>query len=240
MTTNGKMILRFEPDPLTEMPHLVDPGGCLTSAVRADWEAELRSRCNDQSLRSGETIAFATRAKNLPSRFLVRAESGASNRMPSYVLEPVEPAPAPADPAPRKAMERGQPVTPSAAPPLSAPLEAEVYWPAGFLMAARRLAREQQADRMGRHGLQFVLEELHDLARDYPREMLVLLVSSYTAIRKLACSGNPELAREEQFYDRALEALDARLLAVAAERHAGTFSALIGAMSRWFGREGST
>jgi hypothetical protein len=221
-----KFMLRFEPDTVTGLPHLVDPSGCLSASVHADWEAELNARCNDQSLRGDRTIRFATRAKNVPSEFRVRAEYGANNRMPIYVLEPI--------------VDASPSAVPTEATRWSAPLEAEQYWPAGFLMAARNLAREQQADRMGRHGLQFVIEEIHDLAKDYPGELVVLLVSSYTAIRKLACAGNPTLAREEQFYDRALEALEFPLRGLAPESHAGTLGSLLGAVSRYLGRKRSS
>jgi hypothetical protein len=93
---------------------------------------------------------------------------------------------------------------------------------------------------LGRQGLDSVLEELNDLAQGHPHELLVLLLSAYTATRKLASTGNLALAREEQFYDRALEALDPALLAVAAETHASVLASLIGAVTRCFVRRRST
>ena len=162
--TNGKMILRFEPDTETGMPHLVDPGCLLTASVHADWEAELKGRCNAQSLRGDEVIRFTTKARNLPNEFRLRAEYGVCNRMPSYVLEPVESAQLPTAPWHNRPLEDAPPVRPAGTTSWSAPVEAEAYWPAGFLMAAKKLTKEQQADRMGRLGLQFVIEEIHDLA----------------------------------------------------------------------------
>jgi hypothetical protein len=241
--THEKLVFRFEPDTTSGLPHLVDPTGCLSAAVHADWEAELNGRCNDQSLRAGATIRFATKAKNVPSEFLVRSENGACNRMPIYVLEPVEaPRAKPEAAASQTVVANSQPALtlPGNAAVPSSPTDLAQVWPMGFLLAAWKLANESQADRMGRLGLQFVLEELDDLALGHPEELLVLLLSAYTATRKLACNGNPTMVREEQFYDRAMEALGTPLLAVAAESHMGPLSTLIDAVSRCLGRKTGT
>ena len=58
--------LRFEPDPRTDLPHLVDEHGVLQARSTPPGESELKARCNNQSLRAAEEIKFQS-AKNLPA-----------------------------------------------------------------------------------------------------------------------------------------------------------------------------
>jgi hypothetical protein len=140
--------LRFEPDPAIELPRLVDESGTLPPATHAASEAELKGLCNAQTLRAGETISFQSVSKRLSGRFRVSARPGPSNRMPTYLLEPI------GDESPG----RDLPVVPALlryGPPVSAPppTKAGTPWAEGFLVAAEALARDAPTDRLGRHGL---------------------------------------------------------------------------------------
>ena len=233
--------LRFETDPSIDLPRLVDEEGRLTPQVRLAWEEELKARCNKQTLRAGETIQFSTAAKNFPSRFHIRAEPGPSNRMPTYVLEPIGQIPGSttspvSSTQPREtAVSLGTQLPNQLQMPASSLATSDYSWTRGFLADVQRLIWEGETDRLSRHGLELVLEELSDMAKSQPRELLVILVASYAAAGKLACADNPTQMRRGSFYDCALEALNSTLKSVATPASGGRFSALVGALSRRLG-----
>jgi hypothetical protein len=164
-----------------------------------------------QDLHDGLEIEFP-RVRDLPTRFRIRKERGASNRVPNYTLESVEPWPP----------EGGR-----AVPPPS--------WQEQFLAEVRSHFEDMRPDKESRPGLLYLLDDLGELIRRNPPDPALQLVHAFAAIQCLRYASSPEQHRRPlTYYEISLEALDAALLRKLrhappsfAERLAGLFTFLL-------------
>ncbi len=213
----------------------VSPGGYYDWRGRPKREGARRrdDLVVAQTLRGGETITSQSSAKHLPSRFRVTAQQGASNRMPSYRLEPEDAPTARQTPLRRLEGPTTSPGTRAEAAPVppASPQKAPA-WPESFLAEAQALARDLASDRPGRHGLQFVVEELQEVVNDRPDDLLTILLAGYVASVKLACASEPDRAYRGHFDDLARKALDPTLQNVATTARPGGLGSLLGAVTR--------
>lgn len=209
------MHLKYCWNPDTQLPELCDPEQLLQSHERTRWNEEMVRRVNLQELHDGLEIEFP-RMRDLPTRFRVRKEVGASNRVPDYVLESMEPWPLPS--------RNGQ------GSASSAPLD----WPQQFLAEVQAQIENMQADKESRPGLLYLLDDLAELVRHGPSDLALQLVHAFAAIQYLRYAASPEQHRRAlTYYEISLEALDAALLVelrnvppTFADRLAGLFAFL--------------
>jgi hypothetical protein len=218
--TTSQLVYHYNPK--TDLPMLEDLTAEVGPAELSAWEAELNRRATQQSLGEGELITFSSRVRNLPVRYRIRTEPGPSSRYPTFHLDPV--------------------TSPSAMLRSSRPGQQPDTWQEGLKTELEQLIGQLQADRTGRHGLEFVLEELGDLMNKHPDQAGLALLAAFTAAGQLSCARSEAQLRQEQFYALALEALDPLLHQQVQEARAARPAELgrvLGFLARLLGRPGT-
>jgi hypothetical protein len=207
-----RLVYRFNAK--TETPRLEDATGQVAQNELSSWEAELDRRATQQSLTRGDVITFASPVRNLPLCYRVRTEAGETSRYPTFHLDPVSSS-------------------------LVANELAPADWQQGLLAELKARMGKIKATRTGRHGIEFVVEELNDLIDDRPDDAGLVLLAAFAVVRQLTCPEIPTEDLKEHFYSLALEALAPHLAEAVARAEAKpekNRTGVLGVLSRLLGQ----